>query len=58
MLSLAGDQLARVALTVLLYAATGSAVWAAAGGVVSLLGPIVGGPLLAGWPTATPAGRS
>lgn len=47
-LSLAGDQLARVALTVLLYAATGSAVWAASGGVVSLLGPIVGGPLLGG----------
>lgn len=47
-LSLAGDQLARVALTVLLYTATGSALWAASGGVVSLLGPILGGPLLGG----------
>lgn len=52
--SLTGDQLARVALTVLLYSATGSALWAATGGVVTFLGPLVGGPLLAGladrWP--------
>lgn len=45
--SLVGDQLARVALTVLLYSATGSAVWAVAGAAVTLVAPLVGGPLLA-----------
>lgn len=46
--SLVGDQLARVALTVLLYSATGSAVWAASGTAVTLLAPVIGGPLLGG----------
>ena len=44
--SLVGDQLARVALTVLLYQQTGSAFWASVGGAVTLLAPVVGGLLL------------
>lgn len=52
--SLAGDQLARVALTVLLFQATGSAAAAALAGAVTLLAPVVGGLLLSGvgdrWP--------
>ena len=57
-LSLAGDQFARVALTVLLYTATGSALWAATAGVAALLGPIVGGPLLGGLADSHPGGPS
>lgn len=52
--SLAGDQLARVALTVLLFQATGSASAAALAGAVTFLAPVVGGLLLSGvgdrWP--------
>lgn len=46
--SLAGDQLARVAVTVLIFQATGSAGWAAAGYAVTLLPALIGGPLLSG----------
>jgi MFS family permease len=46
--TLAGDQLARVAVTVLLFTATGSAVWAAAGYAVTMLPALLGGPLLSG----------
>ena len=52
--SVVGDQLARVALTVLLFQATGSASAAAWGGAVTFLAPVVGGLLLSGagdrWP--------
>lgn len=52
--SLVGDQLARVALTVLLFEATGSASAAALAGAVTFLAPVVGGFLLSGvgdrWP--------
>lgn len=44
--SIVGDQLARVALTVLLFQATGSAFWASLGGAVTLLAPVAGGLLL------------
>jgi hypothetical protein len=53
-LSLAGDQLAQVALAVLVFQATGSAVATAAAYAVSLLPWLVGGPLLSGlWVTGT-----
>lgn len=45
-LSITGDQLARVALTVLLFQVTGSAIWASVGGAVALLAPVAGGLLL------------
>ena len=52
--SLVGDQLARVALTVMLFQATGSASAAAWGGAVTFLAPVIGGLLLSGagdrWP--------
>lgn len=52
--SLVGDQLARVALTVLLFQATGSASAAALAGAATFLAPVVGGLLLSGigdrWP--------
>lgn len=44
--SLVGDQLARVALVVLLYSATGSAVWAVAGSALTLVAPMIGAPVL------------
>lgn len=47
-LSLLGDQLARVALAVLVYARTGSALLTATTFAASFLPHIVGGPLLAG----------
>ncbi|MFL6129621.1 MAG: MFS transporter [Mycobacteriales bacterium] len=47
-LSLAGDQLARVALAVLVFDATGSAVATALAYAVTFLPWLVGGPLLAG----------
>jgi MFS family permease len=47
-LSLAGDQLARVALTVLVFDRTGSAAAAAAAYAVTLLPWLIAGPLLAG----------
>lgn len=47
-LSLAGDQLARVALAVLVFEATGSAAATALAYAVSFLPWLVGGPLLAG----------
>jgi MFS family permease len=47
-LSLAGDQLARVALTVLVFDRTGSALAAAAAYAVTLAPWLLGGPLLAG----------
>lgn len=46
--SIAGDQLARVALAVLVYGRTGSAVWAAAAYALTFLPALVGGVLLSG----------
>lgn len=48
LLSVAGDQLARVALAVLVYGRTGSAAWAAATYALTFLPAIVGGVLLSG----------
>ncbi|GAA2562045.1 MFS transporter [Pseudonocardia hydrocarbonoxydans] len=48
LLSVAGDQLARVALAVLVYGRTGSAAWAAATYALTFLPAIVGGVLLGG----------
>lgn len=47
-LTLLGDQLARVAVTVLLFTATGSALWAAVGYAVTMVPALLGGPLLSG----------
>jgi MFS family permease len=47
-LSLLGDQLAQVALAILVYSRTGSALATAAVYALTYLPPIVGGPLLAG----------
>jgi MFS family permease len=46
--SVAGDQLARVALAVLVYGRTGSAVWAAATYALTFLPALLGGILLSG----------
>ena len=46
--SIAGDQLARVALAVLVYGRTGSAVWAALAYALTFLPALVGGVLLSG----------
>ncbi|QFZ19181.1 MFS transporter [Saccharothrix syringae] len=46
--STAGDQFARVALTVLVYRDTGSPAWAAVAYALTFLPDLVGGPLLAG----------
>lgn len=46
--STAGDQFARVALTVLVYRDTGSPAWAAVTYALTFLPDLVGGPLLAG----------
>ena len=46
--SVAGDQLARVALTVLVYGRTGSAAWAAATYALTFLPALLGGVLLGG----------
>lgn len=48
LLSIVGDQLARVALAVLVYGRTGSAAWAAATYALTFLPAIVGGVLLSG----------
>lgn len=48
LLSVIGDQLARVALAVLVYGRTGSAAWAAATYALTFLPAIVGGVLLSG----------
>jgi MFS family permease len=48
LLSIAGDQLARVALAVLVYGRTGSAVWAAVAYALTFLPALVGGVLLSG----------
>lgn len=48
LLSVTGDQLARVALSVLVYGRTGSATWAAATYALTFLPAIVGGLLLSG----------
>ena len=48
LLSTAGDQLCRVALTVLVFLETSSAAWAAFAYAVTLLPGVLGGPLLAG----------
>ncbi|QJY49457.1 MFS transporter [Pseudonocardia broussonetiae] len=48
LLSVGGDQLARVALAVLVYGRTGSAAWAAATYALTFLPAIVGGVLLSG----------
>lgn len=47
-LSVAGDQLARVALAVLVYGRTGSAAWAAATYALTFLPALLGGVLLSG----------
>jgi MFS family permease len=49
LLSIMGDQLARVALAVLVYGRTGSAAWAAATYALTFLPAIVGGVLLSGF---------
>jgi MFS family permease len=46
--SIAGDQLARVALAVLVYGRTGSAVWAAVAYALTFLPALLGGVLLSG----------
>jgi MFS family permease len=46
--SVAGDQLARVALTVLVFDRTGSAAWSALTYTLTLFPSLIGGPLLAG----------
>ena len=46
--SVVGDQLARVALVVLVYDRTGSAAWSALAYALTFLPALVGGPLLAG----------
>ncbi|HYH31670.1 MAG TPA: MFS transporter [Pseudonocardia sp.] len=48
-LSIAGDQLARVALAVLVYGRTGSAVWATVAYALTFLPALVGGVLLSGF---------
>jgi MFS family permease len=48
LLSIAGDQLARVALAVLAYGRTGSAAWAAATYALTFLPALLGGVLLSG----------
>ena len=48
LLSIAGDQLARVALAVLVYGRTGSAVWAAVAYALTFLPALLGGVLLSG----------
>jgi len=48
LLSIAGDQLARVALAVLVYGRTGSSVWAAVAYALTFLPALVGGVLLSG----------
>ena len=48
LLSIIGDQMARVALAVLVYGTTGSAAWAAATYALTFLPAIVGGVLLSG----------
>ena len=48
LLSAAGDQLARVAITVLVYDRTHSALWSAATYAVTLLPWVLGGLMLAG----------
>jgi predicted MFS family arabinose efflux permease len=48
LISVVGDQLARVALAVLVYGRTGSAVWAAVTYALTFLPALVGGMLLAG----------
>jgi MFS family permease len=48
LLSIGGDQIARVALTVLVFGRTGSAVWAAATYALTFLPALVGGVLLSG----------
>lgn len=48
LLSIAGDQLARVALAVLVYGRTGSAAWAAATYALTFLPALLGGVLLSG----------
>ena len=48
LLSIAGDQLARVALAVLVFDRTGSAVWAAVAYALTFLPALVGGVLLSG----------
>jgi MFS family permease len=48
LLSIAGDQLARVALAVLVYGRTGSAAWAAASYALTFLPALLGGVLLSG----------
>ncbi|WP_370947290.1 MFS transporter [Amycolatopsis sp. cg5] len=48
LVSVAGDQLARVALSVLVFDRTASAGWAAAAYAVTLLPDLLGGPLLSG----------
>lgn len=48
LLSVAGDQLARVALAVLVFGRTGSATWAAATYALTFLPALVGGVLLSG----------
>lgn len=48
LLSVAGDQLARVALAVLVFGRTGSAAWAAATYALTFLPALVGGVLLSG----------
>ena len=53
-LGLAGDQLARVALTVLVYDRTRSAVLAALVAVATYLPVVLGGPLLGGLADRTP----
>jgi MFS family permease len=48
LLSIAGDQLARVALAVLVYGRTGSALWAAVAYALTFLPALLGGVLLSG----------
>lgn len=56
-LSVAGDQLARVALSLLVYDRTGSSLLAAATYAVTFLPDLIGGSLLAGWADRFPRRR-
>ena len=57
-LSVAGDQLARVALTLLVYDRTHSALLAAVTFAASVVPAFIGGLRSPAWPTGSPGGAS
>jgi hypothetical protein len=51
LLSVAGDQLARIALSILVFQRTDSAAWSAATYALSMLPALISGHCCRGWPT-------